>query len=215
MIKTVIFDFDGTMFHTAPEIHRAINATLKDLSHHELSYDEVKNCIGQGLLYLLEHLNLDIDRSAEGLRQLATLFRSHYGQIFLESKAFPGLYEFLSSCPQQIAIGSNKDELYIRRCMSVEPWNQLQWLAMNGGNTFPTKKPEPEMIHDILQKASCQPHEMAIIGDGIPDVEVAKNTGIFCVAVSYGYTPIDELMSRGAHVKIDHLDELPEALRYL
>lgn len=212
MIKTLIFDFDGTLFHTAPEIHRAINATLSDMGHHELEYEQVKNCIGQGLFFLLEHLELDIDMTADGLKKLALQFRQHYDQYFLESKPFPGMFDFISQCPQKLAVGSNKDVKYINACLEQKPWDQVEWLTINGGNSFPTKKPDPEMIEDIIKRSNCNPDEIAIIGDGLPDVEVAKNTGIYCVAVSYGYTPVEELLAQGAHVKIDKISELPRAL---
>ena len=203
------------MFHTAPEIHRAVNLTLKDIGHHELSYDEVTHCIGQGLMYLLEHLKLDIDMSAEGLKKIATLFRQHYNKIFHESKPFPGLLEFLSNTPQKVAVGSNKDEKYVKAVLEQSPWNNFNWVSLNGGNTFSTKKPEPEMIEDIIIKSQCEPHEVAIVGDGSPDIEVAKNTGIYSVAVSYGYSPLQELMDLGADVSIDNLIELQETLNRL
>ncbi len=212
MIKLVIFDFDGTMFHTAPEIHKAINMTLKDLNHHELSYSEVSSSIGHGLLHLLDTVKLDIDLSPQGIQKLVKMFRSHYESIMLDSKPFPGLIEFLNDCPLQVAIASNKDVNYVKTCMEQPPWNKVNWLAIHGGNSFPTKKPEPEIITTIIDKANCLPNETVIVGDGVPDIEVAINTGIHSIAVSYGYSQIDELISLGAEKSIDHLSELIKSI---
>jgi phosphoglycolate phosphatase len=214
-MKVVIFDFDGTMFHTAPEIHLAINETLKEYQHSTLSYAEVTNCIGHGLLHLIKSLNLDLDTSPEGLKKIGASFRKHYENFFHQSKPYPGLKEFLISNPLPKAVASNKDESYIKKVLSKEDWSFFTWIAINGGNTFKTQKPEPEIITDILEKVGAKPHEAVIVGDGHPDIQVAKRTGIYSIAVSYGYSPIDELIELGADKVIHNLFELEEAIRDL
>lgn len=216
MIKVVIFDFDGTMFDTAPEIYKAVNATLKELHLQELSFAEVTQCIGQGLLHLIKSLNLKLDmNNPKEVEHITKTFRQHYDQTLLESKPYPGLVEFLNSTPHRVAVASNKDEKYLKRTLSGNPWNNFPWLAINGGNTFKTKKPEPEIIEDILRKADCAPKEAVIVGDGTPDIQVAGHTGIHSIAVSYGYSPVDELVALGANHVIDSLFELPSALSRL
>jgi phosphoglycolate phosphatase len=215
MIKLVIFDFDGTMFDTAPEIHGAINLTLTDLNKPTLKYEEVKHSIGHGLFHLIDHMKIDLDKSPQGYMNIIKLFRAHYEGLFMDSKPYPGLYEFLNQNKYLFAVASNKDESYVKRYLDQKPWQSVNWVATHGGNTFKTKKPDPEIILDILAKSGCSSQDTVIVGDGQPDVDVAKNVGIKCIAAEYGYSSKKELESWGVEYKISNLFELENQIQNL
>ena len=152
MAKLVIFDFDGTMFHTGPGIHLAVNETLKEMNHRELSYEEVTDCIGGGLFYLLKRLDASFEKSMENLEEMGKLFRKNYEKFFREhSEPYPGLVDFLDNFPYEVAIASNKHEYYIHETLKMEPWNKYKFVKVFGGDSLATKKPDPLMLKKIIK----------------------------------------------------------------
>ncbi len=214
--KLLIFDFDGTICDTGPGIAKAVQASLKEIGFAPLSDEKIKSCIGFGLHRLIEELDLEKPLTEEELKHLGQVFRSHYEKLFREnSKPYPGIVEFLKSWPHQLAIASNKEMYYLNELLNGEPWNQFSWLKVMAGDSLPTKKPEPEMIYEIIQASGCSKDQTLMIGDGHPDMQVAVRADIKSIAISFGYSELSDLLKLGAHSSIDSFAELPAAITAL
>ncbi|OFZ11636.1 MAG: hypothetical protein A2Z20_02370 [Bdellovibrionales bacterium RBG_16_40_8] len=216
MINLLLFDLDGTLFDTAPGIANAFNNLMKEFGENPVDEKIITSFIGSGLKELL--LNLD-NKLAHRLGELSELekgFHRYYSQnIVAESPLFPGVVEFLQEWPHKIAVVSNKSEHYVRELVYKSELRQFHWERLIGGNSLPTKKPHPEPLREVMTHAQVKPENCLMIGDGLADMVAAQQAGIKSVAVSFGYSHINELIRSGAHATIAHYKELSKVIRDL
>lgn len=210
MKRYLLFDFDGTLFHTAPGILHAVNKMLAQLGRPPTDYETVVSLIGDGLRTFVERLNLNDHKTEEGMEELLQIFRSHYGSVAHQhSILFEGVEGFLKQWTGDIAIVSNKSERFVRELVEHSELSQFSWKTLIGGDTFyPHKKPHAKPFLAALEAGGATLEETLIVGDGLPDIDGAKALGMTSVAVDFGYTSIDRLMARGADYRISHFNEL-------
>lgn len=206
MIKLVIFDFDGTIVDTAPDIITAANEFRTHYGHQALSELEIRAGIGTGLRDLLYKVMPNDE--TDWLN-----YENHFLEIYdrhhlVQAKTFDGLIEFLSEWPHKVAILSNKTERFIHSILAHLGLHNHNWIKVAGGDTYEHKKPHPLPFEQILNIAGVDKEQTLMVGDGEPDILGAKNAGIASVAVEYGYCSHERLMSLGAHYSIKHLNEL-------
>lgn len=212
-----MFDFDGTLIDTAPGIVSATNELLTNYKHSPLSSEVIRSHIGTGLKGLLHDFFPElIENNAEEERlteEFLEIYRSHY---LKDPKPFPGAKDFLERIVPnrgyQIAIVSNKKEQLIHPILDHLNLNEMPWVKIVGGDTFETMKPDPKPILSAIQEASVRPQEAVLVGDGAPDIQGAMAAQCHSIAVSFGYSPIEDLMRLGAHAQVDHYNELPDAI---
>lgn len=208
-LKLLIFDFDGTLVHTAPDIVAAINEFLVRHGHKALPYEKVVPEIGMGLTSLLQRTFPEAKEDAEYFVKLSNEFIADYERLHLTSpKLFPGAKKLLQNWKGKIAIISNKREKYIHSILQHLNLTDLPWVDIIGGDTLEEKKPSCLPFEHVLKKAQCEPDETLMIGDGEPDITGAHNSKIRSVAVSFGYGDVLELQALGAWKTIYSYDEL-------
>lgn len=208
-IEMLIFDFDGTLVHTAPDIHQAINEYLVSYGKPELSYEEVLPEIGMGLGQLFLNTFPKAEKDPKTLHTMVEEFVDMYKKHHLNQPTlFHGALEFIESWEGKIAILSNKREFYIHSILKHLKLQTLPWVDIIGGDTFEEKKPHRMPFDNLLKKAGLAADQALMIGDGDPDILGAKNCGMKSVAVSFGYGDIDHLRSLGAWKTIDSFREL-------
>jgi phosphoglycolate phosphatase len=226
MIQLLAFDLDGTLFETSQGIANAFNALMREKGLPPVEKSVITSFIGTGLRDLLskledyyeKHSSQSVDvakiRAEMGdLPRLEAEFRQHYNQNFLEeSFLYPGVLDFLNSWQHKVAIVSNKTEYYVRELINQTELRKFDWVRIIGGNSLPQKKPHPLPLQEVIQQAGVTPGETLMIGDGLPDMWVARNAQVKPVAVSFGYTPLSELIQNGAHAYIHKYDELPKVI---
>ncbi|MCB0351297.1 MAG: HAD-IA family hydrolase [Bdellovibrionales bacterium] len=214
MINLLIFDLDGTLFHTAPGIVNAFNKLMADHGEPAVDSETIISYIGDGIKELLVKLDSRLMHPTNNIAQLEAQFHNYYSNCYLkESFLYPGVLDFLKSWPHELAIVSNKSEHYVRELVSKSELNQFNWRKILGGNSLPVKKPNPQVIHEVLSETNTELKNCLMIGDGLPDMLVARNADIRSVAVSFGYGPISQLIQCGAHATIAHYKELPKVIR--
>lgn len=213
-IDLVIFDFDGTLVDTAPDLIRATNLYLESQGFEPLPEDKIRNEIGMGLRKLITEVYPSQDGNVELHRQIETDFLAVYEREFLTSpQLYPGAMEFLTEWDQQVAIVSNKRRRFIDPILKKLGLADLPWAAIVGGDTYPNMKPHPEPFLAAIAAAGASPESTVIVGDGYPDVQGAVALGSRCVAVEFGYTDADNLIEQGAWKKIANFHELLPLLR--
>ncbi len=209
-----MFDLDGTMFDTAPSIANAFNNMLIERGEAPVSFDLVTSHIGYGMKDLLAKMDQSLANRLGDHAKLEIDFTRHYRKNFVsEAKLFPGLVDFLNQWQGHLAIVSNKPEYYVRELIAQTVIKQFRWSVVLGGDSLPTKKPEPTQIFHVLNHLALAPQDALMIGDGLPDIQAAQKANVRSVAVSFGYTPLPQLLTAGAHASIDHYDELPAVIQ--
>ena len=214
MIKLIVFDLDGTLFDTAPGIRRAVNRLMAERGQAPLPDALIDSFIGYGIVPLIKQLNDSTKNSLGPLDQIAADFRRNYRATFLdETNPFPGVVEFLNHWPHEIAVVSNKHDDYVYELIDRSPLCRFHWRHVCGGNTHVRAKPYALPLYAAMQAANVQPEQILMIGDGLPDIWVARNAGAYSLAVEFGYTPIADLINAGAHACLSSYSELSKVIQ--
>jgi phosphoglycolate phosphatase len=213
MNPLLIFDFDGTLVDTAEDIVAATNELLTELKIPPLSPEQVKINIGQGLSDLLYQLLPSTRNDVHFKDGLVTRFLEIYEKHLLRNpRLYDGVLEILQTWPHQKAILSNKAARHIHPILKQLKIADLPWVAVVGGDSFSTKKPDPQGLNHILLEAKTPIEQAVLIGDGNPDADLARKSGIKMIAVEFGYGEIDELMARGATTRLKSYHQLRKCL---
>ncbi|HMN68707.1 MAG TPA: HAD-IA family hydrolase [Bdellovibrionales bacterium] len=213
-IQLVIFDFDGTLVDTAPDLIRATNFYLESQGLDPIPEATVRAEIGMGLRKLILDVFPKEMQSEANRRRIEGDFLKIYEREYLHSPAlFPGAREFLTEWEGAIAIVSNKRARFIHPILEKLGIHGLPWTRIIGGDTYPNMKPHPEPFLGAIQAAGVTPEETLIVGDGTPDVAGALALGSRCAAVAHGYQDIEELMDLGATDRLESFHELLPLIR--
>jgi phosphoglycolate phosphatase len=217
--RTVVFDLDGTLVDTAPDLISALNHVLDREGLPPVPLHAARNMIGAGARRLIER-GLEVDGRAvalEDLNRLTNDFIDHYAAHIADaSRPFEGLEAAL-------------DELAARGCRLAVCTNKLEWLskllldrlglsarfaAICGADTFGIAKPNPAILRQTVARAGGEMSSTVMVGDAGPDIGVARRAGVPVIGVEFGYTevPIAELKP---DLLIGHMNQLPAAVERL
>lgn len=215
----VVFDLDGTLVDTAPDILTYLNDMLLELGRPGLDLDEMRPMIGDGVRALLIR-GLEASGGVPDNIDIEALFH-RYLQRYAEepvrmSAPYPGMVEALralSSAGVRLGVCTNKPQAPTDRLLTRLGLDRYFGSAI-GGDALPTKKPDPAHLMAVLDQLDVRPERAVLIGDSATDQKTASSAVIPCILVSYGYTtiPAHEL---GADRVIDHAGDLIEALANL
>lgn len=212
----VVFDLDGTLADTAPDLTAALNHSLAVLGRPAVPDESVRHMVGHGARALLQKgLAATGEMNDALVEQGFPIFIDHYtANIAVGTRPFPGLdvaLDALSAMGVKLAVCTNKLESLSRELIDALGW-QDRFHALVGGDTLPVRKPDPAPLFEAI--ARCGGGRAAFIGDSITDTDTGRNAGIPTIAVSFGFSdrPVDQL---GADRIIDHFDEMIPALRAL
>ena len=217
--RTVVFDLDGTLVDTAPDLISALNFVLGREGLPPVPLHSARNMIGAGARKLIER-GLDLKGRAASTSEITRLtedFIGYYADHIADaSRPFDGLESAL-------------DELARRGCRFAVCTNKLEWLskllldrlglssrfsAICGADTFGVAKPDPAILQQTIARAGGNISSAIMVGDAGTDIGVARRAGVPVIGVEFGYTdvPIAELKPDRL---IRHMSELREAVESL
>src|SRR5271157_1119420 len=214
-IKLVIFDLDGTLIDSRLDLVHSVNAALRHIGRPELRDDVIASYVGDGAPILIQRaLGGEVVDEAI-VRQGLQFFLSYYREHKLDhTTVYGGVHEALAAIQRtsnkksrQMAVLSNKPvgpSRAIVDALGLGPFTQVY-----GGNSFATKKPDPEGALKLLEENGARPEEAVIVGDSHVDVETGRNAGLWSVGVSYGFAP-HTLEEQPPDVLVDSPHELAE-----
>jgi phosphoglycolate phosphatase len=213
---TIVFDLDGTLVDTAPDLVATLNIIFGREGLPPIAYDTARNMVGRGARGMIERgLAADGRALAPGdLDRLVTDFIRHYAEHLADrSRPFPGLeaaLDALTADGYRFAVCTNKLEWLSRRLLDALGLSG-RFVAICGADTFGIQKPDPEMLRRTIASAAGDATRAVMVGDSLTDIVTARAAGIPVVGVDYGYTetPVAEL---GPDRVIGSLPELPEAV---
>jgi len=211
--KTVVFDLDGTLADTAPDLTAALNHALGVMGRPPVPAEDVRHMVGHGARALLQKGLAATGKVSEALiEQGFPIFLAHYeAHIADHSRPFPGVEQALATLEAQgiaLAVCTNKLEALTHKFIAAIGW-EGRFAAIVGGDTLAVRKPDPAPLLEAIARAGGGP--AAFVGDSITDTDTAKAAAIPCIALSFGFAdrPAGEL---GADRVIDHWDELIQTL---
>lgn len=217
-IKLVIFDLDGTLIDSRLDLVHSVNAALRHIGRPELPKDVIASYVGDGAPILIQRAlgteQFDQALVRTGLEFFLTYYRAHKLD---HTTVYPGICEALAAI-QNSSNGSSSGTQRKMAVLSNKPVGPsraiIEALGMNryfsqvyGGNSFATKKPDPEGALKLMEESGAAPEETAIIGDSHVDVRTGRNAGLYTIAVTYGFAP-HTLETEPADVTVDQPVEL-------
>lgn len=217
---SILFDLDGTLVDTAPDIAATLDIVLKAAGRPPVGLNAVRHMIGDGAKALLERGFVASGGMPEPKAMQAALdhFMSHYeAHIADHSRPFPGLVsalEDLKAGGARLVVCTNKIERFSRKLLDELRLSHL-FDAIVAGDSLPVKKPDPGHILGSLAAVAGRPERAVMVGDSMNDVAAAKAARVPVIAVSFGYTGVPPAQL-GADALIDSFDQLiPELKRLL
>jgi phosphoglycolate phosphatase len=218
-IKLVIFDLDGTLIDSRLDLVHSVNAALRHIGRTELPDHVIASYVGDGAPILIQRA-LGGEVVDEALvRKGLEFFLKYYREHKLDHTiVYPGIAEALAAiqnsasqsqngAPRKLAVLSNKPVIPSKAIVDALGLGQF-FSQIYGGNSFTTKKPDPEGARRLLEEYGVQPQHAAIIGDSHVDVNTGRNAGMVTVGVTYGFAP-HTLQDEPPDVMVDHPSELP------
>ncbi len=211
----IVFDLDGTLLDTAPDLLHALNVVLAEEGLPALERSAVRYNFGHGARALIvEGLRLHgRDVAVDRLDGLTNRFLEVYAaEPAARTQPFPGLdgaLDRLSAAGFRFAVCTNK-----RAALAVPVLAAVglaeRFDAVIGGDSLPVRKPHPDHLLGTIAAAGGEPARTVMIGDSDADVAAARGAGVPVIAVSFGYT--EDVAALQPDAVIDHFDELVDEL---
>jgi len=213
-IKLVIFDLDGTLIDSRLDLVHSVNAALRHIGRPELPEDVIASYVGDGAPILIQRAlggeTIDEALVRKGLEFFLSYYRAHKLD---HTTVYPGIVEALAAIqnsgngtPRKMAVLSNKPVVPSRSIVEALGLGRF-FTQVYGGNSFASKKPEPEGALKLLQESGARPDQAVIVGDSHTDIETGQNAGLWTVAVTYGFAP-HTLEGQHPDIVVDHPREL-------
>jgi phosphoglycolate phosphatase len=213
-IQLVIFDLDGTLIDSRLDLVHSVNAALRHIGRPELPEDVIASYVGDGAPVLIQRAlgREQVDEAV--VRQGLEFFLKYYREHKLDhTTVYPGVTEALEAVrnstngsPRKLAVLSNKPVVPSRAIVDALGLGQF-FSQVYGGNSFTTKKPDPEGARKLLEECGVQAQHAAMIGDSHVDITTGRNAGMATVGVTYGFAP-HTLQDDPPDILVDHPSEL-------
>jgi phosphoglycolate phosphatase len=213
----LIFDLDGTLADTSPDLLGATNAVLAARSRPLLDLAHLRHLVGFGARALIFQA---MEASGEPVGEdempaLVEIFLAHYrAHIADGTRLFPQVAETLEAlkkCGARLGVLTNKPQELTDPLLPMLGLNGL-FTAVYGAGRRPYTKPDPRVFHDVV--TDCGGGPAVMIGDSITDLNTARAAGAPCILMSYGFTPVPA-SELGADLVLDDFAQLPSVLSSL
>lgn len=194
--ELLIFDFDGTLIDSVPDLAQATNDMLTTLGKNPYPIDTIRNWVGNGSRMLVERALVGSVEVTEG--QLTQDEADHAEKVFFDAYAkisgkntvaYPNVDEGLKKLKQAgftLALVTNKPMQFVPKILESFGWSEL-FTEVLGGDSLPVKKPDPEPLRHVCRTLQIAPEHAVMIGDSKNDILAGQNANIDTLGLSYGY----------------------------
>ena len=214
--KAVIFDLDGTLVDTAPDLIAVLDQIMQQHNLPSIPAARLRQFIGGGARALIERTLAAAHRTSDD--QLLSLLEKDFLKLYTNQLArlshpFAGTREMLDGLKDQgivMAVCTNKRQdlaVKILRAFEIENY----FAEISGSGEGLKRKPDPEPLLDLLKKLNIKNHQAVMVGDSIIDIKTARAADVAVLGVSFGYSPVP-IRQLGADLCIDEWREMPQAL---
>ena len=214
-LHAVIFDLDGTLLDSEPDIRHALNQTLRKHGRRDITREEVVQIVGDGLRPTLHRAlaatggPIAVSERYDPFQDFVTFYSQQKPD---SSQIYPHVVEVLTSLKSRnikLGLCTNKQEdATLRLLQQLDMLGFFAFIA--GGDTFPVHKPHPGHVLGVMDQLAVQAPHVVMVGDSSNDVRAAQSAGIPCIAVTHGYEK--NIASLGAEQMITGFDHLLKAL---
>ncbi len=220
-VRLIVFDLDGTLIDSRKDLTNSINAMLTEFGRQPLPEEIIATYIGDGVGMLVRRALGDPEGSPEGealVERALQHFLAHYREHKLDhTYVYPGVFDSLDAMrttadgvPRKMAVLTNKPvapSVAICEALGLSPY----MFRIYGGNSFASKKPDPEGLNTVIREAGVAPGETLMIGDSSVDILTARRAGAWVIGCRFGLSS-HTVESIPADCLVDHASEWADAL---
>ncbi|MES2636980.1 MAG: phosphoglycolate phosphatase [Pseudomonadota bacterium] len=216
-VKLVMFDLDGTVIDTAPQIAEAMNLTLAELGLKRLLDSQIAGYIGNGAAALIKRCltgDLHIEPDARLFERAQTIYFAHYANNVRESLPYKDVKASLQAVKNKgfkMACVTNKPEKFTLPLLQTSGLLDFFELVVSG-DSLPKKKPDPMQLQYICAKLGVLESQAILVGDSNTDIAAARAAGCSIVTVPYGYNQGKPIVANTVDAIINDLSELTTIL---
>lgn len=211
--NAVIFDLDGTLLDTLEDLTDAVNHTMHKFNYPKHTLEEVRSFVGNGIKVLIER-SLKDGLDTPNFENILDEFRQYYtANCRVKTQPYPGIMELLEKLYEsgyKLSIVSNKNQAAVTELNNIYFSKYISIAIGNSKNI--RQKPAPDTTLKAMEEMDCTKDMCVYVGDSEVDIETAKNAGLDCVSVSWGFREKKLLEKLNPDSVIDSPKEL---LRYL
>ncbi|HUP04978.1 MAG TPA: HAD-IA family hydrolase [Bryobacteraceae bacterium] len=200
-----LFDLDGTLLHSAPDICAAIQEVLASTPARPVTYEFLESYVGLHLIDLFQDVlpGYTPEQIDALIQQYRTIYHARHNK---STTMFPGVVETLSAIGGRKSICTTKGTPFTRLCL--EQFGLLQYFDhVQGTDGFP-HKPAPDVLLHAMDALGAKPEETLMVGDSTADMEAGRRAGVKICAVTHGYGKNEELAQFQPDYWIDDLRQL-------
>jgi phosphoglycolate phosphatase len=218
--NVLLFDLDGTLVDSVPDLALAVNQMLIELGLSAYSQDIIRGWVGNGANTLVKRAlsgDADISTDLDELlikRGLEIFYQTYQSFNCIETRLYPGVIDTLTELKQRgyrLAIITNKPERFITPIIDGLGLNDLFELII-GGDSLEKRKPDPLPLHYACQQLSVNTDQCVMIGDSKNDILAAKAANMQSIALTYGYNYGEDIGIYHSELVIDNFACLLDAL---
>ena len=209
--KAIIFDLDGTLLDTLKDLQEGTNYALRVNGMPERTLDEIRRFVGSGARKLIERVIPGCEK--EGVyEKVMGDFAFYYKEHCKDNTApYPGIMELLKELKRRgyaLGVVSNKPDFAVQEL--IPEYFPDIFSSVTGERKGVAKKPAPDLIWEAMKKLNASKEESVYIGDSEVDIEAAKNAGLPCISVAWGFKGREFLKEHNAEMIVDAPEEILE-----
>jgi len=210
-VRALIFDLDGTLIDSKLDLAISVNATRRHLGREPLADETIFSYVGNGAQVLVQRAlgeGVTLEEVEKGHKFFLAYYRAH---MLDNTVAYPGVREALELLKDRdLAVLTNKPVRFSEAILDGLGLARY-FRYVYGGNSFATKKPDPEGVNVLLRDFGARPGEAMMVGDSEVDVRTARNAGTWACGVTYGLG-LEGMRAHPPDLMLDSLAELPRHL---
>ncbi len=215
MTKAVIFDLDGTLLNTLDDLADSCNETLRQLNFPLCSIDEVRQFVGNGIAKLME-LAIPNGKENPEYEKSVLLMKENYAKNWQnKTRPYDGILDLISTLHNmeiKTGIVSNKPDAQVKELAEYYFSSIIKRETAVGDIDGRNRKPAPDSVLEVMRILEVGRDVTVYVGDSDVDIKTAKNTGIPCISVTWGFRDRNFLLNSGAQKLADKPEEI---LKYL
>ena len=212
----VIFDLDGTLLNTIGDLAASVDYVMRSRNLPEHTDAEYRQMVGGGIKRLVERaLPEDLAQDEAYVEECVAQFRRYYvDNIDRHTEPYDGMHSLLTELRARgvkVAVASNKFQHGTDRLVA-KFFGDIDFVAIEGNREGAPLKPDPQIVHNILQTANVNPERAIMVGDSGIDIRTARAAGIESVGVAWGFRFAEELYDAGATKVVSTTSQLRNLL---
>lgn len=195
--NSVIFDMDGTLVNTLPDIVAVVNSVIDQIGMSEKTEEQIRAGVGCGVEHLLSSIGVPSQWNSPLADEVAGRYAREKNSRAYVYQHVPEMLEELIRAGVKIGILSNKPEKGLEKTIS-DKFAGIAFSSVKGSSMGKPAKQTPELLSAMIEEMQVDRESVLLVGDGEPDIAVSKAAGVDCLSVLWGFRTREQLSDAGA-----------------